>query len=1678
MRKCFTLLLCSTLCIGGIFAQKKDQKSSLYESPNSPIDNVSHWKDMAKRGIIPHYVPIPVKPATVGSSLIQTPKGLQNSPDVLIMDVTGTEQDENSVFVDPNNRDIALNSNNSFGSSSGNGANYVLTIDGGLSWTGSELAAGGADKGDPAACIGLNGRQYIGAINSARKQVVSWSDDGTTWTKVNVVSGTLAYPDLLDKNHLWIDNTNSSNEGYLYNAWTHFETGHTNDGEIEFSRSTDDGLSWSTPINISSNVGAGAHNQGVNINCNNTGWVFAVWIIYDIWDIGDYDEDAIGFARSSNGGASFDPAQRIHSNISGIRSTIPNATGKDMRVNSFPSMAIDNSGGTYHGHQYVVWANVGVPGVNTGTNVSIYMMKSTNGGTVWSTPSRINTVAGDNHAAYFPWITCDPVTGNLFVIFYDDRNFEDDSGDVETWVAYSEDGGASWTDMAVSDVSFTPSPVASGGYMGDYLGISAYDGKVYPTWTDNRSGGTQTYVSPLDFGCSASGGGYEHISNVQFGTINNSSGSDEYADYTNISTNLPLNATPTIAVTNGVTTYPQDQCGIWVDWNRDDDFEDANETISVSNTPSEGPYTAVISPPIGTELGLYKMRIRITYTGAVEPCGRTNYGEVEDYTINVTAHSPNEWIGVFNNYWHNSKNWSLGHIPLPDEDVVIQNAGDQPVYVDDYPLVPNEECQDLTVETGATLEFYDMKLIVNGDASINGEVIMSQNNSYFDILGNILWNANSSLNVTASLSYINVYGDWNFNAGANVNPTLGFVDFRGTSTKYIRCYSSNSSFYNLRVYKSGGAALGLSALSSQDLVVNNLTYLSTSSLFNGFSNQGMLMKGSFNYYGTFDFNAGSVIFDGTNIRQYSSGSGTFNNVIFNSTTGSQMINGDMTVTGDLTIQQGYFSPDTNTVFVAGDWLNNVGTGGFIPGTGRVTFNGGNYHQYCSSETFNELEIDKTLGGAFRMNGANVECAAYDWTAGAIDVLSGSFTANDLLDNAIQGGYYLNTGGTINLTNSGTGLYVDLKGDIHIFGGTMTVTGTISEWPYQEDASIEMSGGLLDFTSCGIIISNNAYALTDNITGGTIRTSVGFSGNRADFTPTAGIFEFYGSADAYLTQSNGCTLNNVVIDKSAKSNDIYQPENPGAKADRIDKTKGDGSKANNITLTSNLVVSNDFSISGGVFNAATFDMYVGGNWINDLGVSGFIPGTGTVFLDGTGDVALSTVGSQNFNNLTVDKGSFGNIVSLTGSLDLTGDFVVNTGALYSYGNNIIVDGNVTVNTSGLLYIMSGSTFGVGVGLQVQSGAYFYAIGTSGNPASVTRNSGGYFSLDIFEGGTIGAQYASFEFVNGSGVYVRQGANVHSTYSFNYCSFSNGPPAPSALLALNSDNVFTCTGAYFENTLGTTGYNVWHFYDTGDVEFIDATGDFAGEDFDYDLHDVVTWTYTSRTLALTVFMEGPFNPGSNQMDTDINGILPLNQPYGPALPYYGNPMPDWYYSGGESVASIPNTTVVDWVLVQLRDATSAATAMPATTFETIPAFVLNTGEIVALDGISPLTFTGTPTNDLFVAIWHRNHLGILSASALVDAGGAYTFDFSSSSGQAHGGSSAQTQLSTTPAIWGLMSGDGNGNGFIGQPDKLNVWNTQAGESGYKAGDFSLDGQIYNQDKNDYWVPNFGASSSIPE
>ncbi len=685
------------------------------------------------------------------------------------------------------------------------------------------------------------------------------------------------------------------------------------------------------------------------------------------------------------------------------------------------------------------------------------------------------------------------------------------------------------------------------------------------------------------------------------------------------------------------------------------------------------------------------------------------------------------WTGAVSVSWHNAANWSGGQVPNATVNVIIPAGTPFSPAV----LTNNASCKNLVIATGATLNVYDKTLTINANLTVSGTLGMLQSNGTVNIMGNAVWGFGSSLNVTAINTFIKVYGHWNFNPGSTVNPSMGYVDFMGAANSWIRCYSGNSSFHNLRIFKTDGAFTSMSDLSTNDLVINGITRISTTSHFRSVSNYNIIMKGSFNYFGTFDFtafaNTGSVFFAGNvqSINNYnSSGSGIFNNVVFKSTTGTTVANGDIHVAGELAITQGFFSPGANKVYVGGDWLNTVGPSGFTEAGTHVVFNGDN-HQYCSDETFHTLEIDKPTGGHFRISGTNVTCAHYDWTAGVVSVLDeGIFTANNLLDDGIYGIYHLNSGSTINLHNYDG--WVDLCGELYIYDGTFNVYGgtLLSYWPFMCDAMLHMSGGVLDFKDQGIHIPNpGPSTFIHYITGGVIRTSGGFTCFNPGFS-MAGTIELYGQGSHFLSLTEEVLIYNLIVNKL---NEEKNAENNGMPLfdERSGMMISDGSKADRITLGSNITIQANLDIMNGALNMGVYSVLVGQqtkiygklemtNETNELTspviswhhgsaadvTAGAFWGAIWAFYEGA-DVVFSTGNmAYVFNNLIIDDhdATFGNL-RFGGFYEDAGDHVKakcatsSSGTLRTEGFYTVIPGFWTGGVENIDHVIGG-TFTIG------------------------------------------------------------------------------------------------------------------------------------------------------------------------------------------------------------------------------------------------------------------------------------------------------------------------------------------------------------------------------------------------
>lgn len=276
---------------------------------------------------------------------------------------------------------------------------------------------------------------------------------------------------------------------------------------------------------------------------------------------------------------------------------------------------------------------------------------------------------------------------------------------------------------------------------------------------------------------------------------------------------------------------------------------------------------------------------------------------------------------------------------------------------------------------------------------------------------------------------------------------------------------------------------------------------------------------------------------------------------------------------------------------------------------------------------------------------------------------------------------------------------------------------------------------------------------------------------------------------------------------------------------------------------------------------------------------------------------------------------------------------------------------------------------------------------------------------------------------------------------------------------SPQVVTSSGGYYEGTSASISWTM------GELATETYTTD--GITLTQGFQQPIIVSVSGINVDVLVFLEGPF--AETEMTTALNSsaTLPLVQPYN---------VPPWNYSGTESVLAIPNPDIVDWVLIELRDAADAASANSATRIARQAAFLLKDGSVVGLDGSASLQFTNTITQQLFVVVWHRNHLGVLSANALSQTGGTYTYDFSVALTQAYNADFGYKAIGS--GIYGMAGGDNNADGDVDLTD-IATWKSHAGTSGYKSADFDMNNQVDNTDKNDVWVENNGTlSTQVPD
>lgn len=131
----------------------------------------------------------------------------------------------------------------------------------------------------------------------------------------------------------------------------------------------------------------------------------------------------------------------------------------------------------------------------------------------------------------------------------------------------------------------------------------------------------------------------EKIKRVQFGTIDNAStGTAGYEDFSYLSTDVTKDETYTITITPDWKGTAYDEgYAVYVDWNNDGDFADEGETAFTKAASKVTPIIGSIKvPDTYTYTGPVRMRVILKYNSIPAACGTISYGQIEDYTLNVS----------------------------------------------------------------------------------------------------------------------------------------------------------------------------------------------------------------------------------------------------------------------------------------------------------------------------------------------------------------------------------------------------------------------------------------------------------------------------------------------------------------------------------------------------------------------------------------------------------------------------------------------------------------------------------------------------------------------------------------------------------------------------------------------------------------------------------------------------------------------------------------------------------------------------------------------------------------------------------------------------------------------------------------------------------------------------------
>ncbi len=348
---------------------------------------------------------------------------------------------------------------------SGLAQGWARSSDSGLTWTSSSFG-GHNVLSDPMVAAGGEGRWYFGYIASDDDEtgdievyVRRSDDDGGTWqSEVQVTQNTV----FDDKPYM----AARGNEVLVAFADFGFSP-----AKVRAIRSLDGGLTWGGNTILANNSVGG---NGANPVIAPDGTYYVFWR--------DSFQQFLWVSISEDQGTTWSADMSI-APMDPMASTLP----PGFRIVNLPVAAAHPDGTLI-----VLWNDEAFG------DGDILSVRSTDGGATWSAAQRVNDDAS-GHPQFFPWVDMDG--GVAHAMWYDMRQ---DGSNIDVYYAASFDAGLTWSaNRRITASSFAPIlPWEAGAadFIGDYNGIAASGGRVYPFYQDAREGNQDVWVAVLETG--------------------------------------------------------------------------------------------------------------------------------------------------------------------------------------------------------------------------------------------------------------------------------------------------------------------------------------------------------------------------------------------------------------------------------------------------------------------------------------------------------------------------------------------------------------------------------------------------------------------------------------------------------------------------------------------------------------------------------------------------------------------------------------------------------------------------------------------------------------------------------------------------------------------------------------------------------------------------------------------------------------------------------------------------------------------------------------------------------------------------------------------------------------------------------------------------------------------------